>query len=369
MTTPTAIQTTDLSRDPITGDKTAEAVASEAVDKMKIVNERALVEHEDFISSTAGLRHGLALAEIFAGSTVIPDHFRGKPNDCFLMLHTAHLLQEDPLYVMQNAFSIHGRPGFYTRFMITRAHKSGAFESRIKYRMTRRTEGFSVEAGKLNNGIEIEHGDPGILKVTASVKRERGAAKRETFDFPDLKVEAYAIVEGTEESATVSSRMALLEGWVTNPKYQSMPENMLEWRAAAFLIRKQTPEVMAGFQTVEEIEMMPALPGSETTAEPAAADRIFMAAKAGAAESKEEPKPEKEEEGQLDLGSSTKDSPNVNLLWLEEQITERGLDADQVTEALLAADLLKEGEAWDQIKALRPHSSVKLAIADLEPKK
>ena len=54
--------------------------------------------------------------------------------------------------------------------------------------------------------------------------------------------------------ATVTSEMAIAEKWTTNPKYRSMAEHMLRWRAAAFLIRLYMPEVMMGMQSIEEIE-------------------------------------------------------------------------------------------------------------------
>jgi hypothetical protein len=59
--------------------------------------------------------------------------------------------------------------------------------------------------------------------------------------------------------------MAKADGWtmrwdkklnkkVPAEKYVSMPEHMLKWRSAAFLIRLYAPETMMGIRTVEEIE-------------------------------------------------------------------------------------------------------------------
>ena len=49
--------------------------------------------------------------------------------------------------------------------------------------------------------------------------------------------------------------MAKKEGWTKNAKYQSIPEQMLRYRSAAFLIRLYCPEVMIGVPTAIEIEL------------------------------------------------------------------------------------------------------------------
>lgn len=47
---------------------------------------------------------------------------------------------------------------------------------------------------------------------------------------------------------------ATADGWTKNPKYQSLPELMLRYRAATLLIRTHAPEVMNGMQGIEELE-------------------------------------------------------------------------------------------------------------------
>lgn len=56
--------------------------------------------------------------------------------------------------------------------------------------------------------------------------------------------------------STIDIKMALAEGWYTksNSKWQSMPEQMLRYRAAAFWQRAYAPEIGLGFHTQEEIE-------------------------------------------------------------------------------------------------------------------
>lgn len=60
----------------------------------------------------------------------------------------------------------------------------------------------------------------------------------------------------TIRGAKVSIEMAKKEGWLgkSGSKWQTMPELMLQYRAATFLIRTHAPEISLGFQTKEEVE-------------------------------------------------------------------------------------------------------------------
>ena len=48
--------------------------------------------------------------------------------------------------------------------------------------------------------------------------------------------------------------LAQAEGWTRNRKYQTLPDLMLRYRAAAFFISMYLPDATMGFRTVEEVE-------------------------------------------------------------------------------------------------------------------
>lgn len=56
------------------------------------------------------------------------------------------------------------------------------------------------------------------------------------------------------EGVTVTIAMAKSEGWYNKAgsKWKTMPELMMRYRAATFLIRSVAPEIALGFQTTEE---------------------------------------------------------------------------------------------------------------------
>lgn len=156
-------------------------------------------------------------AALFASSPLIPAHLRaGGPEqamaNCYIAMTIADRMGEDRMTVMQNIHIVHGTAGFKAQYMIARANASGIFR----------------------DGIDWE--------ITGS-----GA---------DLKVTAFATLASTGRRVeiTVGMDMAKAEGWSKNTKYQTMPEIMLRYRSGTFLVRMYAPQVMLGYQTVEEHE-------------------------------------------------------------------------------------------------------------------
>lgn len=152
------------------------------------------------------------MAQTFAGSALVPAHFRGKPEDCFVALVAAQHLGDNPLTVMQNIYVVHGTPAFSARYRIARANASGIFRGRLNWR---------------------EQGDGESLSVTCFAR------------LADT---------GDEVSYTVSMADAVAEGWTKNPKYRTLPRLMLRYRSATLLTRLYAEDVMLGYQTVEEVE-------------------------------------------------------------------------------------------------------------------
>ena len=165
------------------------------------------------------------IANVFYNSALVPSAIRGKsPGEgianIILAFSLASEMQENPLILMQNVFFVGGTPGWKTQYMIAKANRSKIFAGRINWRTTN------------PNG--------------------------------NLTVTAYAKLAGTGEDVEVSVDMAMAkaEDWTRNAKYKSMPEHMLRWRAAAFLIRLYAPEIMLGYSTVEELETMRSIPSA-----------------------------------------------------------------------------------------------------------
>jgi hypothetical protein len=165
-----------------------------------------------FLHDGAAFEHLWRVAKAFSMSGMVPAHFQGKPESCMVALMYAQQLGEHPMVMFQEVNVINGRPGTSARFAISRANRSGLLSAPITWK---------------------SKGTGDALEVTAS-----------------------ATLAGTGEviTATVSMKEAHADGWTRNPKYKSMPEQMLRWRSATRLINLYIPEVLSGLGVKDEIE-------------------------------------------------------------------------------------------------------------------
>lgn len=168
----------------------------------------------------AGFEAGQRIANMFSQSSLVPANFKGDIGSCLIALNMANRMGADPLQVMQSLYIVHGKPSFSSAFLIACFNRCGRF-STIRYRM-------QGTKGKDNWGC-----------VAYSTELATGD-----------------VVEGVE----VTIGMAKAEGWWSKKdrngnetsKWQTMPELMLRYRAATFLIRSVAPDIALGFPTTEE---------------------------------------------------------------------------------------------------------------------
>jgi len=150
-------------------------------------------------------------AKALMTSSMVPKHFQGNIGDCIIALDMAYRMGASPLMVMQNLYVVHGSPGWSSKFLIASFNQCGRFSS-IRYEW---------------------NADKTSCRAWTTEK-----STGERIDGP-----------------AITMAMAKAEGWSTKngSKWQTMPELMLMYRAAAFLIRTYAPEISMGLQTVEEV--------------------------------------------------------------------------------------------------------------------
>ena len=152
--------------------------------------------------------------QMISKSNLMPQSYQGKPEDCFLALQFAVRLGMEPLTVMQNLYVVKGKPSWSGQFCMALIRANPAFSNvRLVYTGTKGTD---------NRGAYV-----------TAIRTSDGS-----------------VVDGTE----VTIAMAKAEGWISNAKWKSMPEQMLGYRAAAFFARLHCPEALLGIQTSEEVE-------------------------------------------------------------------------------------------------------------------
>jgi hypothetical protein len=155
-------------------------------------------------------------AQIYAKSSLVPKEYQNNIGNVLIAQNMANRMGADTLMVMQNLYVVHGRPGWSAQFLIATFNSCGRF-SAIRYRFEG-TEG-KDDWGCVAVATELSTGD---------------------------------VIEGTK----ITLGMAKKEGWSTKngSKWQTMPEQMMRYRAATFLIRSTAPEIGMGLMTKEELD-------------------------------------------------------------------------------------------------------------------
>lgn len=156
------------------------------------------------------------IGKMFASSALVPQNYQGKPMDCAIAVDMANRMGVSPMMVMQNLYVVKGKPQWSGQACMSLIKGSGEFRNvRPVYTGERNTDSW---------GCYIQ------------------AVDRETRE----------IIKGTE----VTIAMAKAEGWYQKPgsKWQTMPELMLAYRAAAFFGRVYIPNALMGVNVEGEAE-------------------------------------------------------------------------------------------------------------------
>lgn len=219
------------------------------------------------------------VAKLFASSTLVPTAYRqfvrawnkdiraeewqenpAALANCALALSIAERMSADPLMVMQNLHIIEGRPSWSSVWIIASINQCGRFEP-LRYDMTPRGEPRKIEY-EFDAWEGRGEGRRKVTKKGVATIRDRSCiawtVPKGTIIPPQANTRQKAIDAGLTvfESTEISLQLAIDEGWLTRngSKWQTMPDQMLVYRAAAFFGRVYAPELLLGMPSNDEVE-------------------------------------------------------------------------------------------------------------------
>jgi hypothetical protein len=151
-------------------------------------------------------------AEILSKASILPMLFRGEASNCYVACVRAEEFSVSPIAMMDAIVMLgsDGVPMIKTQFLIAQFNQKSDYQ-------------------------------PILFKMEGEGKKR--------------KCTAFAINKTTgkkETGTTVSLQMAKSEEWTNNSKWSTMPDQMLKYRAATFLISTLAPEIKNGMRTDTE---------------------------------------------------------------------------------------------------------------------
>ena len=167
------------------------------------------------LTSNTGFELIQRAARLLASSTLVPKEYQGNIPNCVIALNMSQRLGADALMVMQNLVVIHGRPTWSAQFLIATVNACGRFTA-MRYE-------FFGEPNEDTWGCRAH-------------ATERATGEK---------------LVGTDVTIAIAKK----EGWFgkNGSKWQSIPQQMLMYRAGSWWTRAYAPELSMGLHTADEI--------------------------------------------------------------------------------------------------------------------
>lgn len=170
------------------------------------------------------MSEAMHLAEIMSKANLLPDHLRGKPGDCLLVIMQAQRWNMDPVSVAQCTSVVRGKLCYEGKLVAAALYATGAIDGRLRYE-------FSGE------------GDRRQVRV---IGRPRGTGADQ------------------EVVGTVAD-------WKTeNGNWKKSPDDMLVYRGTRQWARRYAPKALLGVYTPDELEDAEPQRATVSQAQPAA---------------------------------------------------------------------------------------------------
>lgn len=170
----------------------------------------------------------LELASVMSKASLIPDHLRGKPGDCLLVIMQAQRWGMDAVSVAQCTSVVHGKLCYEGKLVAAALYATGAIDGRLRY----------------------DFSGSGLARAVTVTGRPHG-------------------------SPVDQSVIGTVMDWQTkNDNWQKQPDDMLVYRGTRQWARRYAPEALLGVYTPDEIEDAPASPPVTVTALPRQAEPL-----------------------------------------------------------------------------------------------
>lgn len=235
---------------------------SEVMPAMPMQNQTNTALSSGGIFQFGNFAEAMNAAQVLANSSLVPADYRqytprkvkgkqiienGRPlfdenynaaSNCLIALNMANRMGYDPLMIMQNLHIIEGRPAWSSQFIIAAINACGKF-SPLRFEIA-------------------NHGMTEVDYTTTSWENGSKQTYQNKMTINNMSCIAWAIEKATGErieSAKIDMVMAIKEGWYqkNGSKWQTMPDQMLRYRAAAFFGRIYAPEILMGIYSADEV--------------------------------------------------------------------------------------------------------------------
>lgn len=157
-------------------------------------------------ADSASFETALRMAKCLASSTVVPKEYHDNVGNCMIAIEMASRINTSPMMVMQNLYIVNGRPAWSSQWIIAMINSSRRYKTELQFEFGR------------------DRADGGL------------SCRAWAEDYSGHKV----------YGPKITMNMANEEGWTSKngSKWKTMPEVMIQYRAASFFGRMNCPDMI-----------------------------------------------------------------------------------------------------------------------------
>lgn len=195
--------------------------------------------------------HAQRVCKMLITSSLVPKEYQNNMSNAMIAYEIAVRTNSSPIMVMQNIDIIQGRPSWRSTYVIAALNSCRRFSP-----------------------LEFKIQDLGT--ITAQYKVKIGVypnqqTEEKSITVQNIECRAYATNKSGKviEGPPVTIKMAVEEGWYTkkDSKWPTMPQLMIQYRAAKFFGNLHAPDVLMGMQSADEVmditDIQTVAPGNE----------------------------------------------------------------------------------------------------------
>lgn len=188
------------------------------VESGKVQMQTAKADGLNVFSDAKSFETALRMAECLSQSTIVPKDYQSNPGNCMIAIEMASRINTSPMMVMQNLYIVNGRPAWSSQWIIAMINSSNRYKTELQF-----TFGYDEKDGGLSCQAWAE-------------------------DYAGHKV----------VGPKITMNMANAEGWTTKngSKWKTMPQVMIQYRAASFFGRMNCPDMIMGIYSKDEVTDM-----------------------------------------------------------------------------------------------------------------
>ena len=105
-----------------------ELAIKEQAQQMSTLEQTTAIVGGNVWQNKDAFNQALRAAQMLSQSTLVPQNYQGKPQDCFIAVEMAARMNTSPIFIMQNLYVVKGKPTWAGQACMAMINACGKFK-------------------------------------------------------------------------------------------------------------------------------------------------------------------------------------------------------------------------------------------------